>query len=158
MSDRPDEPLTALVRGLAAYHADDPRLVDHINDLADLTALRLQTIADQSVGDQLWVEDNLHTLMRLLAHLAGQQVRDRERIDAIEQALTIRESGKPPRLFTPQDFEHAMRDVMGALNSESYGPLMDRITNIQTTLRATIEELKRAQQAIIALQDRVGPP
>ncbi len=156
MSDRPDEPLIVLVRGRVAYQ-DDQRLAAHISNLADQTALRLQAIADQRVGDQLWVYDNLHTLMRLLAHLAGQQVRDRERIEALEQALTVSIDGQPGHLVQFQQFAHEIRNDMGALNSETYGPLMDRITTIQTTLRATIEELKRAQQAIIVLNERFEP-
>jgi hypothetical protein len=160
---KPDEPLVMLVRALASYD-DDPRRIVHANRLADLLAERLQGTADETLGDRIWVDDCVNTLTRLLAHLATQQVADRQRIDVldarvttIEQALMVTNNGTHTHMVQFQQFANETRTMAGELNSETFLPLITRLTNLQNLLATMVEELKRVQQAIIALQEHVRP-
>mgnify|MGYP001610618611 CR=1 FL=1 len=148
MSAKPDEPLVMLVRALAAAD-DDAKRTAHANRLADVLAERLQGTADAIIGDRLWVDDCVKTLTRLLAHLAAQQVADHQQIDTINQALVIRQADQSPRLVNLQQFEHDLRTVMQELVGGTFNPLLDRIIDLQ-------EQLKRAQQAIVILKERLG--
>jgi hypothetical protein len=145
---RPDEPLVALVRALASRD-DDPRRIVHINELADWLEIKLQEVSDQTAGDRITAGHYFYTLARLHAHLAEQQSEDRARIEDIEGTLNTQAPGKPPRMVDIKQFEHTLRNDVFEFAQGNVSPIMGHVIKLQETM-------KRVQQSIIALQDRLG--
>lgn len=170
MSTGPDEPLVALVRGLALHHQTDTRLAAHIERLADDLALKLQSLTDESAGTRLWADDYFFTLARMIAHLGSQQVQDRLQVDLLTQALLMSAPGFPVKLANFQQFAHDVYSQMGEQVGQNVNPLMAHIIRLQErsdshdgalqrirdSQTALLEALKDVQQSNLILRERLG--